>query len=69
SEGAVVYADGWTACASLRPQGDHVMMRKDKGWSMGQDQINGIEGLWRDAKNLAGAVQRRASKVLTSLPG
>lgn len=32
-------------------RGDHVVIRKEKGRSLGRDHINGIEGFWSYARN------------------
>ena len=42
--GSLYYADDWQAYASLRVQGDHIVVRKEKGRPRGRDHINGIEG-------------------------
>jgi len=49
--GSLYYADDWQAYASLRVQGDHIVVRKEKGRPRGRDHINGIEGFWSHAKN------------------
>lgn len=45
------YTDDWQAHASLRVQGEHIVVRKEKGRPKGHDHINGIEGCWSYAKN------------------
>ncbi len=49
--GSLYYTDDWQAYASLRLQGDHVVIRKERGRPKGRDHINGIEGFWSYAKN------------------
>lgn len=49
--GSLYYTDDWQAYASLRIQGDHIVVRKEKGRPRGRDHINGIEGFWSYAKN------------------
>lgn len=49
--GSLYYTDDWQAYASLRVQGDHIVVRKEKGRPKGRDHINGIEGFWSYAKN------------------
>lgn len=49
--GSLYYTDDWQAYASLRIQGDHIVVRKEKGRPKGRDHINGIEGFWSYAKN------------------
>lgn len=49
--GSLYYTDDWHAYGSLRLQGEHVVVRKEKGRSKGRDHINGIEGFWSYAKN------------------
>jgi transposase len=39
------------AYASLRLQGDHVVVRKEKGRPKGRDHLNRIEGFWSYAKD------------------
>ena len=43
-EGALYYTDQWQAYATLKLRGEHVMIRKEKGRSVGHKHINGIEG-------------------------
>jgi transposase len=50
-EGSMYYTDEWQAYATLRTLGEHVMIRKGKGWSLGRDHVNGIEGFRRHAKS------------------
>ena len=49
--GSLYYTDDWQAYGSLRVQGDHVVVRKERGRPKGRDHINGIEGFWSYAKN------------------
>lgn len=49
--GSLYYTDDWQAYASLRVQGDHIVVRKEKGRPKGRDHINGVEGFWSYAKN------------------
>lgn len=49
--GSLYYTDDWQAYASLRLQGGHVVVRKEKGRPKGREHINGIEGFWSYAKN------------------
>jgi transposase len=49
--GSLYYTDDWQAYGSLRIQGDHVVVCKEKGRPKGRDHINGIEGFWSYAKN------------------
>jgi transposase len=49
--GSLYYTDDWQAYASLRIQGDHIVVRKEKGRPKGREHINGIEGFWSYAKN------------------
>ncbi len=49
--GSLYYTDDWQAYASLRIQGEHIVVRKEKGRPKGRDHINGIEGFWSYAKN------------------
>jgi transposase len=49
--GSLYYTDDWQAYASLRVQGEHIVVRKEKGRPRGRDHINGIEGFWSYAKN------------------
>jgi transposase len=49
--GSLYYTDDWHAYGSLRVQGDHVVIRKEKGRPKGRDHLNGIEGFWSYAKN------------------
>lgn len=49
--GSLYYTDDWQAYASLRVQGDHIVVRKEKGRPKGRNHINGIEGFWSYAKN------------------
>jgi transposase len=49
--GSLYYTDDWHAYGSLRLQGDHVVVRKEKGRPKGRDHLNGIEGFWSYAKN------------------
>lgn len=49
--GSLYYTDDWQAYASLRIQGDHIVVRKEKGRPKGRDHINGVEGFWSYAKN------------------
>jgi len=49
--GSLYYTDDWHAYGSLRVQGDHVVIRKERGRPKGRDHINGIEGFWSYAKN------------------
>ena len=49
--GSLYYIDDWHAYGSLRLQGDHVVIRKEKGRPKGRDHLNGIEGFWSYAKN------------------
>ena len=48
--GSLYYTDDWHAYGSLRLQGDHVVVRKEKGCPKGRDHLNGIEGFWSYAK-------------------
>ena len=50
-KGALYYTDQWQAYATLKLRGEHGMIRKEKGRSVGRDHINGIEGFWSHAKN------------------
>jgi len=50
-EGSLYYTDNWQTYAALRLRGDHVVIRKEKGWPVGRDHINGIESFWSYAKN------------------
>ncbi len=49
--GSLYYTDDWHAYGSLRVQGDHVVIRKERGRPKGRDHLNGIEGFWSYAKN------------------
>lgn len=49
--GTLYYTDDWQAYGSLRLEGEHVVVRKEKGVPCGRDHINGIEGFWSYAKN------------------
>jgi transposase len=49
--GSLHYTDYWHAYASLRLEGDHVVVRKEKGRSKGREHLNGIEGSWSYAMN------------------
>jgi len=49
--GSLYYTDDWQAYASLRVQGDHIVVREEKGRPKGRDHINGVEGFWSYAKN------------------
>lgn len=49
--GSLYYTDDWHAYDSLRVQGDHVVIRKEKGRPRGRDHLDGIEGFWSYAKN------------------
>lgn len=49
--GSLYYTDDWQAYASLRVQGDHIVVRKEKGRPKGREHINGIEGFWSYAKH------------------
>jgi transposase len=49
--GSLNYTDDWHAYGSLRIQGDHVVIRKERGRPKGRDHLNGIEGFWSYAKN------------------
>ena len=49
--GSLYYTDDWQAYASLRVQGEHIVVRKEKGRPKGRNHINGIEGFWSYAKN------------------
>ena len=51
SPGSLYYTDDWQAYASLRVQGDHIVVRKEKGRPKGREHINGIEGFWSYAKH------------------
>jgi transposase len=48
--GSLYYTDDWHAYGSLRVQGDHAVIRKERGRPKGRDHINGIEGFWSYAK-------------------
>jgi transposase len=50
-EGVLYYTDEWQAFAMLRPRGEDVMIRKEKGRPLGCDHINGIEGSRGYAEN------------------
>ncbi|MBL8569782.1 MAG: transposase [Phreatobacter sp.] len=50
-EGWLYYTDKWQAYATLRPRGDHVVIREEKWCPVGRDHINGIEGFWSYSKN------------------
>ena len=49
--GSLFYTDEYSAYASLKVQGEHIVVTKDKGMPQGRDHINGIEGFWSYAKN------------------
>jgi transposase len=49
--GSLYYTDDWHAYGSLRLQGDHVVVRKEKGCPRGRDPLNVIEGFWSYVKN------------------
>ncbi len=51
SPGSLFYTDEYSAYASLKVQGEHIVVTKDKGIPQGRDHINGIEGFWSYAKN------------------
>ncbi len=51
SPGSLFYTDEYAAYASLKVQGEHIVVSKDKGVPKGRDHINGIEGFWSYAKN------------------
>jgi len=38
------YTDEYSAYVSLKVQGEHIVVTKDKGIPQGRDHINGIEG-------------------------
>ena len=45
AQGCLYYTDEYSAYASLKVRGDHVIVTKDKGRPKGRDHINDIEGL------------------------
>lgn len=49
--GSLYYTDDWHAYASLHVQGEHLVVRKEKGCPKGRDHISRIEGFWSYAKN------------------
>ena len=51
SPGSLFYTDEYSAYASLKVQGEHIVVTKDKGVPQGRDHINGIEGFRSYAKN------------------
>lgn len=51
AQGCLFYTDDYSAYASLRVRGEHVVVSKEKGRPKGRDHINGIEGFWSYAKN------------------
>ena len=70
SPGSLFYTDEYSAYASLKVQGEHIVVTKDKGIPVGREHINGIEGFWSYAElrqELAVHVSWRASKVCASL--
>lgn len=73
SPGSLFYTDEYAAYASLKVQGEHIVVTKDKGLPQGCDHINGIEGFWSYAKNWLYMylvyVSQHPAKVCASLPG
>lgn len=51
AQGCLYYTDEYSAYASLKVRGEHVVVGKEKGRPKGRDHINGIEGFWSYAKN------------------
>ena len=49
--GSLYYTDDYQAYATLGQQGEHIVVKKEKGVPRGRDHINGIEGFWSYAKN------------------
>lgn len=49
--GSLYLTDEYKAYVILRYRGKHIQIRKEKGVSVGRDNINGIEGFWSYAKN------------------
>lgn len=64
-EGALCYTDHWQAYATLKLRGEHVMIRKEKGRTIGRDHINGIEG--PGAMPRTGCIRTAACPANTSL--
>jgi transposase len=68
AQGCLYYTDEYSAYASLKVRGGHVLVTKDKGRPKGRDHINGIEGFGATPKT-AVYVSRCAQKVPSSLSG
>ena len=49
--GSLYYTDEWFAYTSLDIEGNHVVVKKEKGRPKGRDHLNGIEGFWSYAKH------------------
>lgn len=49
--GSLYFTDEGQAYATLRLQGEHVVVRKEKGRPKGRNQIDDLEGFWSFAKN------------------
>jgi len=49
--GSLYFTNEWQAYATFRLQGEHVVVRKEKGRSKGRNHIEDLEGFWSFAKN------------------
>ena len=68
SQGSLYYTDDWQAYASLRVQGDHIVVRKDKGRPRGAGPYQRHRGLLEPCQRRSVIVIGRARRS-SSLAG
>jgi len=50
-KGSIYYTDEYKAYVSLVYRGKHIRITKEKGKSINEQNLNGLEGFWSYAKN------------------